>query len=101
MTLGIDVQRLTVRFGDVTAIDNLSLHLDGGKIYGLLGRNGSGKTTLLSVLAAYRQAAVGPARVVAADPFVNAGPTDRHARISGTGDLAGGASARRARAGGG
>lgn len=47
----IDVQGLTVRYGDVTAIDDMSFSLSGNKIYGLLGRNGSGKTSLMSALA--------------------------------------------------
>ncbi|MCX2954034.1 ABC transporter ATP-binding protein [Lentzea sp. NEAU-D7] len=51
----IDVQGLTVRYGDVTAIDDMSFSLSGNKIYGLLGRNGSGKTSLMSALAGYRK----------------------------------------------
>lgn len=51
----VDVQGLTVRYGDVTAIDDMSFSLSGNKIYGLLGRNGSGKTSLMSVLAGYRK----------------------------------------------
>lgn len=95
MTLGIDIQGLTVRYGDVTAIDNLSLHLDGGKIYGLLGRNGSGKTTLLSVLAAYRKAAAGQVRVGTADPFENAVLTEQICLIRESGDLVDGESVKR------
>jgi len=52
----VDVRDLTLRYGKTTALDGLSFSLDGGKIYGLLGRNGSGKSTLLSVLAAFRKA---------------------------------------------
>ena len=55
----IDIDRLTLRYGDVTALDGLSLSLEGDKIYGLLGRNGSGKTSILSVLAAFRRADAG------------------------------------------
>jgi ABC-type multidrug transport system ATPase subunit len=55
MTLGIEVQDLTVRFGDVAALDELSLQFESGKIHGLLGRNGAGKSTLLAALAAYRR----------------------------------------------
>jgi ABC-2 type transport system ATP-binding protein len=51
----VDVQGLTVRYGDVTAIDDMSFSLSGNKIYGLLGRNGSGKTSLMSALAGYRR----------------------------------------------
>ncbi|HCT79179.1 MAG TPA: ABC transporter [Micromonosporaceae bacterium] len=69
--MGVEVNDLTLRFGDVTALDRLSFRLDGGKIYGLLGRNGSGKTSLLSVLAAFRKATDGQVRVGGADPFEN------------------------------
>jgi ABC-2 type transport system ATP-binding protein len=51
----VDVQGLTVRYGDVTAVDDMSFSLSGNKIYGLLGRNGSGKTSLMSTLAGYRK----------------------------------------------
>jgi ATPase subunit of ABC transporter with duplicated ATPase domains len=54
----IEIDHLTLRYGETTAIDDLSVTLDGHKIYGLLGRNGSGKTSLLSVLAAFRKAGI-------------------------------------------
>lgn len=95
MTLPIDVKNLTVSFGDVTAIDDLSLSLDGGKIYGLLGRNGSGKTTLLSILAAFRRATSGEVRVGGADPFENAALTQQITLIRESGDLVDGESVRR------
>jgi ABC-2 type transport system ATP-binding protein len=68
----ISLRNLTVRYGQTVAVDDLSLDLPTGKIYGLLGRNGSGKTSLLSVLAAYRRASAGRVTVDGADPFENA-----------------------------
>ena len=47
----IDVQHLTKRFGDVTAVDNLSFSVAAGEVFGLLGPNGAGKTTTLRMLA--------------------------------------------------
>lgn len=38
------------RFGDITALDGVSLSVEAGSIYGLLGPNGAGKTTLIRVL---------------------------------------------------
>lgn len=51
----IDIDDLRVAYGETVAIDALSLKLEAGKIYGLLGRNGAGKTSLLSVLAGFRR----------------------------------------------
>ena len=39
---GIKVKNLTKRFGDVLALDNVSICFEENKIYGLLGRNGAG-----------------------------------------------------------
>jgi hypothetical protein len=50
VTPAVEATGLQLRYGEVTALDDLSLSLPGGRIYGLLGRNGSGKTSLLSVL---------------------------------------------------
>lgn len=69
---GIEIEGLRMQFGDTVAVDNLSCRLDGGKIYGLLGRNGAGKTTLLAVLSAFRKATAGSVRVDGEDPFENA-----------------------------
>jgi len=40
---------LTKNYGSVTALDNMDLELEGGRIVGLLGPNGSGKTTLIKI----------------------------------------------------
>jgi ABC-2 type transport system ATP-binding protein len=72
------------------AVDNLTLDLPAGKIYGLLGRNGSGKTSLLSVLASYRKASAGSITVDGVDPFENAAIMANTAFIRDTLDLGGG-----------
>lgn len=48
--MSIEIKSLTKKFGDVTALDNVSLNFEDNKIYGLLGRNGAGKSTLLNII---------------------------------------------------
>lgn len=45
-----ECQNLTKRYGKKTALENLTLSLESGKIIGLLGPNGSGKTTLIKMI---------------------------------------------------
>ena len=42
-------------FGEVKANDGITIHLDPGRIYGLLGENGAGKSTLMKILSGYHQ----------------------------------------------
>jgi ABC-2 type transport system ATP-binding protein len=46
----IDTEGLTKKFHDLTAVDNLTLHVDDGEVFGLLGPNGAGKTTVVRML---------------------------------------------------
>ncbi len=46
----IRIQNFTKRFGKITAVDNLSLEVPKGSIFGLLGQNGAGKTTTIRTL---------------------------------------------------
>jgi ABC-2 type transport system ATP-binding protein len=46
----IDLQNLTRKFGNLTAVDNVTLHVDEGEVFGFLGPNGAGKTTTVRML---------------------------------------------------
>ena len=45
----IEVQNITKYFGDLTALDDLSVKVREGEIYGLLGSNGAGKSTTINI----------------------------------------------------
>src|SRR5690625_2528450 len=65
----INIKNLTLSYKDTEALTNVSLTLEGNKIYGLLGRNGAGKTSLLSILASFRQATSGEILINGKNPF--------------------------------
>ncbi len=50
-TPAIDCHELTYRYGDFTAVDNLTLSVESGETFGLLGPNGAGKSTFIKALA--------------------------------------------------
>ncbi|MGW8482498.1 ABC transporter ATP-binding protein [Microbacterium sp. NPDC055903] len=72
MTAVIEVKNLVKHYKDKRALDNVSLSLEGGAIYGLLGRNGAGKTTLMSILTAQNFETAGTVRVFGEHPYENA-----------------------------
>ena len=47
---GIAINNISKSYDKVRALDNVQLHLEENKIYGLLGRNGAGKTSLLNII---------------------------------------------------
>ncbi len=46
----IETENLTKKFGDLTAVENLTLQVDDGEVFGFLGPNGAGKTTTIRML---------------------------------------------------
>ena len=63
----IQVQQLTRRYGDLTAVNQVSLDVKGGALFGLLGPNGSGKTTMIRMLTGQIRPTSGSARVLGMD----------------------------------
>ena len=59
----IDAENLTRKFGDLTAVDNLTLHVNEGEIFGFLGPNGAGKTTTVRMLACLISKTSGTAKI--------------------------------------
>lgn len=72
MSLDITLEQVSVNYGGHRALTDITLELEAGKIYGLLGRNGAGKTTLLSLLASYMEPTAGRVRIGGRNPFEHA-----------------------------
>ncbi|MFB6296925.1 MAG: ABC transporter ATP-binding protein [Salinirussus sp.] len=63
----LDIHNLTVRFGDVYAVDGLDLTVEEGEIFGFLGPNGAGKSTTINVLLDFVRPTSGRAEVLGHD----------------------------------
>jgi ABC-2 type transport system ATP-binding protein len=59
----IETKGLTKRFGGLTAVDNLTLNVDAGEVFGFLGPNGAGKTTTVRMLCCLISKTSGEARI--------------------------------------
>jgi ABC-2 type transport system ATP-binding protein len=63
----IETVALTRRFGDLTAVDNLTVSVASGELFGLLGPNGAGKTTAIKMLTTLLPPTSGEASVAGFD----------------------------------
>ncbi|MBR7651281.1 ribosome-associated ATPase/putative transporter RbbA [Brucella oryzae] len=61
--IAIEAEHVTVRFGNFTAVNNVSFRIPRGEIFGFLGSNGCGKTTTMKVLTGLLPASEGTARL--------------------------------------
>ncbi len=77
--VAIRVDQLSVRYGDVTAVDGLSFEVERSRLFGFLGPNGAGKSTTVSVLCTLRPASAGSVEVAGFD--VAAQPHEVRKRI--------------------
>jgi energy-coupling factor transport system ATP-binding protein len=67
------VENLTVQFGHTAAIDNVSIEIESGQTYAVLGRNGAGKSTLLASLAGLIEPTIGSIKVQGQNPSTLSG----------------------------
>ena len=88
---GIEVEGVRLDYGDTAALADLSFRLEGGRIYGLLGRNGAGKSSLLSLVAAFRLPTAGSVRVGGQPVFEQPDVVAQICLIRETGDTVDGA----------
>lgn len=63
----LEMQKLTRRFGALTAVDALSITVEPGEVFGLVGPNGAGKTTTIKMLTTLLPPTSGSARVAGFD----------------------------------
>src|SRR6516162_89735 len=67
----VEIHRVTRRFGAKTALDDVSLTVPRGGVFGLIGGNGAGKTTLIKHILGMLRAQTGSVRVFGLDPVQN------------------------------
>ena len=67
----IEISNITKKFGDLTALDDVTVSLEQGQIVGLLGPNGSGKTTLIKILNGLLQPTAGSVTINGSAPGVD------------------------------
>src|SRR5512144_1739462 len=70
-TLPLEVNGLTKKFGDFTAVDHVSFTVEPGEVLGYLGPNGSGKTTTIRMLCGLLTPTEGSANIMGIDVFKN------------------------------
>ena len=74
----IEVEKLTKRFGDFTAVDGITFHVRRGEIFGFLGANGAGKTTAMRMLCGLLSPTAGRAEVAGFDVYREADRIKHH-----------------------
>ena len=72
MLYSIETKSLTKSFGDVTAVNNISLSVKNGEIFGFLGPNGAGKSTTIMILTTLLKPTSGQALISGFDVATNA-----------------------------
>lgn len=79
MTVVLEARELSKNYGDVQAVDHVTLSVKEGALFGLLGPNGSGKTTMIKMLTGQTKPSSGSATVLGVN--VTADPVGVRARV--------------------
>jgi ABC-type branched-subunit amino acid transport system ATPase component/ABC-type branched-subunit amino acid transport system permease subunit len=75
--VALEVRDLTVRFGGVVALEDVTLDVRPGEVLGLIGPNGAGKTTFIDAVAGFVDAAPGAVVTLDSEPIDQWSPTRR------------------------
>ena len=67
----IKVEQLAKSYGKLRAVEHISLAVDRGMVFGLLGANGAGKSTTIECILGTKRADTGTVRILGADPVQN------------------------------
>ncbi|MGB3148808.1 MAG: ABC transporter ATP-binding protein [Paracoccaceae bacterium] len=76
MKASVELDRVTVRFGQFTAVDNATLDIKGGEFFSFLGPSGCGKTTILRTISGFLEPTQGAVRISGQD-MAGIGPNKR------------------------
>lgn len=78
MTPVIEVESVTKRYGDIVAVDDVSVSIERGESFSLIGRNGAGKSTLIRIITGITEPDAGQVKVCGEDLAHRAVETKRH-----------------------
>jgi spermidine/putrescine transport system ATP-binding protein len=76
MSAGVELDHVTVRFGDFTAVSSATLDIQGGEFFSFLGPSGCGKTTILRTVSGFLEPSEGKVRIGGQD-MAGIGPNKR------------------------
>lgn len=74
----LEVNNLTKKFKDLTAVDNINFSIEDGEIYGLLGPNGAGKSTVINMICGLISSDMGEIKILESDIKKNANSTKKN-----------------------
>ena len=63
MSADVELDRVTIRFGNFTAVDSASLKIRNGEFFSFLGPSGCGKTTILRTVSGFLEPSEGAVRI--------------------------------------